>query len=235
MTTVPTSLAGSLLCIMVTVLAYEAGVRLRTICRGHALANPVLVAVVLVSVTLSALGIAPEDYGRGVGPLALLLGPATVALAVPLRRCGTRIRKALAAVVVTVLLGTLTATTAAVALARLFGISGIALHSMATKTATAAIAMAVAPEVAGDPALATGFAVLTGISGAVICTWVLDRAGVRDSRARGLAAGIAAHGIGTARMLSVDAEAGAFSGLAMGLTGLVVGVGLPLAYGWLNP
>ena len=73
---------------------------------------------------------------------------------------------------------------------------------------------------------------MTGIVGAVSCKWVLDWSGVRSIEARGLATGVSAHGIGTAYMLTVSAEAGAFSGLAMGLTGLTTGVVLPLAYAW---
>jgi putative effector of murein hydrolase len=90
--------------------------------------------------------------------------------------------------------------------------------------------MAVSSQIDGDPSLAAGLSVVTGIVGAVLCSWVLSRCGVRDRRAMGLATGIAAHGIGTARMLSLDGEAGAFAGLGMSLTGLATGFALPLLY-----
>ena len=213
-----------------TILAYEAGLRLQRLCRGMALANPVLIAVVLIVALLSATGMPIETYAAGVQPLALLLGPATVALAVTIYRSLPRIRRALAPVCVSVAAGAILAASAATGLAAATGAPAVVVHSIATKSATAAIAMAVSSQIGGEPSLAAGLSVMTGITGAVVCTWLLDLCGVRDRRARGLATGIAAHGIGTARMLSLDSEAGAFAGLGMSLTGLATGFVLPLVY-----
>ena len=216
-----------------TMLAYEAGLRLQRRCRGNALANPVLLAVALVTVMLNGLGSPPDEYAAGVQPLALLLGPATVALAVPLHRSLPRIWAALLPVLAGIAVGVATAAAVAVAVAGWLGAPSLVLHSIVLKSTTAAIAMAVAPLIGGDPALAAGLAVLTGITGAVICTWVLDLAGVHDQRARGLATGITAHGIGTARMLAINAEAGAFSSLGMALGGFAGGIIMPVAYAWM--
>ena len=217
-----------------TLLAYEAGLRLQRRLGGNALANPVLIAVLLVAAAVRATGLPLAEYEDGVRPLILLLGPATVALALPLHRSLPRIRSALVPVLASVAAGAVTASASAVAIVAALGGPDLLLRSIATKSATAAIAMAVARDIGGDPALAAGIAVLTGISGAVICAWVLDWAGVRDPRARGLATGVVAHGIGTARMLAIDAEAGAFSGLALGLAGFAAGVMIPLAAAWLR-
>jgi putative effector of murein hydrolase len=213
-----------------TVLAYEAGIRLQRLCKGNALANPVLIAVVLVSVMLSTIGLTTGDYATGVQPLALLLGPATVALAATIYRSLPKIREALVPVLVSVGAGGALAASTATGLAAALGAPAVVVHSIATKSATAAIAMAVSSQIGGNPALAAGLSVMTGIVGAVSCNWVLVRCGVRDRRAQGLATGIAAHGIGTARMLSLDGEAGAFAGLGMSLTGLATGFVLPLIY-----
>ncbi len=218
-----------------TLLSYEGGLRLQRYFRGNALANPVLIAVTTIVAALSWVDDPKAEYTAGVQSLALLLGPTTVALALPLYRSLPRIRVSLVAVFVSVAAGAVTAAASAVCIASLLGASDLILRSIATKSVTAAIAMAVAPQIGGDPALAAGLAVLTGIIGAVICGWVLDWTGVRDPRARGLATGVAAHGIGTARILAMDAEAGAFSGLAMGLAGLAAGIGLPLLYAWFAP
>ncbi len=217
-----------------TLLAFEVGVRVQRRLGGNALANPVLIAVLLVAAALKAAGVPFAQYADGVRPLSLLLGPATVALALPLCRSWARIRQAMLPVLAGVGVGAATAAASAVAVAAALGGPDLLLRSIATKSATAAISMAVAQEIGGDPGLAAGLAVLTGISGAVICTAVLDLVGVRDQRARGLATGVTAHGIGTARMLALDAEAGAFSGLAMGLAGFTAGVGVPLAAAWLR-
>jgi putative effector of murein hydrolase len=213
-----------------TVLAYEAGLRLQRRCKGNALANPVLIAVVSVSVLLSGISMPAADYAAGVQPLALLLGPATVALAVTIYRSLPKIREAIVAVLVSVVAAGTLAASAATGLAALMGTPAVVVHSIATKSATAAIAMAVSSQIGGEPSLAAGLSVITGIAGAVMCSWVLNICGVRDRRAQGLATGIAAHGIGTARMLGLDAEAGAFAGLGMSLTGLATGFVLPLVY-----
>ncbi len=215
-----------------TLFAYEIGLRLQRRCRGNPLVNPVLIAVVLVASGLAWSGMPTGDYSAGVQPLILLLGPATVALALPLFRSWAKVRVAVIPILASVVVGALTATATAVGVAMLLGAPDLLLRSIATKTATAAIAMAVAPQIGGDPSLAAGISVMTGIVGAVSCKWVLDWSGVRSIEARGLATGVSAHGIGTAYMLTVSAEAGAFSGLAMGLTGLTTGVVLPLAYAW---
>ncbi len=225
---------GQLLDVMLplaaTVLTYEAGLRAQRLCRGNALANPVLIAVILVSALLSITGLPTAKYAAGVQPLALLLGPATVALAIMIYRSLPKIREALLPVLISVVAGGALAASTATGLAALMGAPAVVVHSIATKSATAAIAMAVSSQIGGDPSLAAGLSVMTGIAGAVLSSWLLSRCGVRDRRALGLATGIAAHGIGTARMLSLDGEAGAFAGLGMSLTGLATGFVLPLVY-----
>ncbi len=223
-------LLDTLLPLIATVLAYEGGLRLQRLCRGAALPNPVLIAVAVVSALLLVTGVPTADYAAGCQPLALLLGPATVALAVTIYRSLSKIRDALVAVLVSVLAGGALAASTATGLAAFTGLPAVVVHSIATKSATAAIAIAVTAQIGGDPSLAAGLSVMTGISGAVLCTWVFDRCGVSDRRAQGLATGIAAHGIGTARMLGLDGEAGAFAGLGMSLTGLATGFVLPLVY-----
>ena len=216
-----------------TLLAFEAGLRLQRRLNGAAAANPVLVGVILVVAMLKVTSQSAEDYALSVQALPFLLGPATISLAVPLHRSLPRIRQAFGPVLVGIAVGVLTATLSAVLTVEALGAPKLIALSVSTKTATAAIAMAVAPDIGADPSLAAGLSILTGIIGAVICTGVLDLVGVRDPRARGLATGVAAHGIGTARMLSLDAEAGAFAGLAMGLSGILVGVLIPTLVHWL--
>ncbi len=216
-----------------TLLAFEAGLRIQRKLNGAAMANPVLTAVLLVVAMLKATSQSAEDYASSVQALPFLLGPATISLAVPLHRSLPRIRQAFGPVLVGIAIGVLTATLSAVLTVGALGASKLIVLSVSTKTATAAIAMAVAADIGADPSLAAGLSILTGIIGAVICTGVLDLVGVHDARARGLATGIAAHGIGTARMLALDAEAGAFAGLAMGLSGILVSVLIPTLVHWL--
>ncbi len=226
---------SGLLLLAGTLLAFETGVRLQRRLGGNALANPVLVAVVLMAAVVKLTGISGAAYLNAVRPLDLLLGPATVALALPLYRSAPRIRQAIMPVMLGVLTGGAVAAVSVVAIAATLEAPSLLLRSIATKSITVAISMSVAKEIGGDPQLAAALTVLTSISGAVICVRVLDLAGVRDPRARGLATGVTAHGIGTARMLTESAEAGAFSGLAMGLAGFAGGVLVPLAFKLLGP
>jgi phage shock protein PspC (stress-responsive transcriptional regulator) len=89
--------------------------------------------------------------------------------------------------------------------------------------------MGIAEQLGADPSLTAVAVVLTGIMGAIIVTPLMNRAGITDFRARGFAAGIAAHGIGTARAFQVDAVAGVFAGIAMSLNALVTSFLVPLA------
>jgi putative effector of murein hydrolase len=183
-----------------TLAAYEAGLRVQRHFGGAAWANPVMVAVALVASSVAALAASPTAYLAGVQSLTLLLGPATLALAVPLSRSLPQTRVALTPILATVVAGAVTAIGTAMAVAELLGAPVTAVQTVATKSVTAAVAIAVATQIGSDPSLAAGIAVLTGIVGAVMCTAVLDWCGVHDERARGLATGIRAHGIGTARM-----------------------------------
>lgn len=210
-----------------TLFAFEAGVRLQRQCNGMALLNPVLVAVVLMTTLLCLTGLSAAEYIEAVQPLTLLLGPATVALALPLYRSARSIRQAIMPVLIGVAAGGTVASLTAVWIAAMLGAPATVLHSIASKSVTAAISMAVAKETGGDPQLAAALSVLTGITGAVICVRLFDLLGVQDPRARGVATGVTAHGIGTARMLSESPEAGAFSSLAMGMTGVAAGILLP--------
>jgi len=211
-----------------TLLAFEGGVRLQRRLNGAVLANPVLIAVMTMILLLKATGTSADVYFAAVQPLNLLLGPATVALGLPLYRSASSIRQAIVPILIGVLVGGTVAAVSVVAIASVLGASVPLLYMIASKSVTAAISMGIAREIGGDPQLAAALSVITGISGAVICVRVLDLAGVSDPRARGLAAGVAAHGIGTARMLAESPQAGAFAGLAMGLTGFAGGVLMPL-------
>ena len=159
-----------------------------------------------------------------------LLGPATVALAVPPYRNFQAVRRSAAQVVAAVVGGSAVAAASAVATAWLLGASRETLLSLAPKSATTPVAMAVAERIGDLPSLTAVLVILTGIVGATLGSWPLNAVRVRDWRARGLAMGVASHGIGTARALTVNDTAGAFASLAMGLNALATAVLLPLLY-----
>lgn len=211
-----------------TWLAYAIATRLHERARRHPLSNVVLVAVVLVGIGLWATSTPIPEYAAGARPLTLLLGPATVALALPLHRSMGDLRAATRPVVLGVVVAVTVATASAVGLARVLGLSRETMLSIAPKTTTTPIAMAIAERLGGSPGLATLFVMITGIFGALVVPSAFDRLRIADPRARGLALGIAAHGVGTARALQLGALEAGFAALGMGLSGIVTPVVAPL-------
>jgi predicted murein hydrolase (TIGR00659 family) len=217
-----------LLALTITLVAYQAGQWVYQKTDLHPLANPVLLAVLLLVGLLQATGVAYQDYFEGAQFVHFLLGPATVALAVPLYNNLRALRRAALPIAVALIAGAVTAAGTAIGTAWLLGASEGTLASLAPKSVTTPIAMGIAEQIGGLPSLTAVLVILTGILGGVLATWTLDALGVRDWRARGFATGLAAHGIGTARALQLNEVAGAFASLAMGLNGVATAVLLPL-------
>ena len=160
-----------------------------------------------------------------------LLGPATVAPAIPLYRQFEKVRRSALAILVNLLAGSITAAASAVAIGWLLGASKDALIAMAPKSVTAPVAMGITEQLGGLPSLTAVLVIITGIIGAMLGPKILNLLGIKDWAARGLAIGTASHGIGTARAMQVNETAGAFAGLAMGLNALATALLLPLVWG----
>lgn len=217
-----------LLSLTLTLVAYKVGLWLHGKCRHNPLVNPVLLAVCTLVALLVATDTDYMTYFEGAQFVHFLLGPATVALAIPLYRQVQLVRKSLVGIAVAVICGSVTAAITAVLAARILGASEQTLLSLAPKSATTPVAMGISEQLGGLPSLTAVAVILTGIIGAMLGTGLLRLIRVRDSRASGLAIGVASHGIGTARALQVSQVAGAFSGLAMGLNALATALLVPL-------
>jgi predicted murein hydrolase (TIGR00659 family) len=166
-------------------------------------------------------------YFEGAQFVHFLLGPATVALAVPLYRQAAKLRQLWLPLTVALLGGICVGALGSIGIAALAGADLPTLLSVAPKSVTAPVAMGIAEGIGGLPALTAVLVVTTGIFGAVFGTTLLDWLRVRDDAVRGVAMGVAAHGIGTARAFQVSREMGAFSGLAMALSAFVTALLLP--------
>lgn len=210
-----------------TLVAYLAAEALAKRCNNHPLVNPVLIAIAVLVAMLKLTGTSYRAYFEGAQFVHFLLGPATVALAIPLYHAYEHIRASALAIVVALVAGCAFAALSAVGVGHLFGASWVSLMSMAPKSATTPIAMGVSEAIGGAASLTAIFVIVTGVLGAMFSTWVLDLVQVTDKRARGFATGLAAHGVGTAYKLSINALSGAFAGLAMGLNGLATAVLVP--------
>lgn len=191
--------------------------------------QPVLVSMLTVIGILLLSGLSFAEYKNSVAALTLLLGPATVALAVPLYLNLRRIRQLFWPIIITLALAGTFATVMGVGLAWAFGAEPIMLMSMAPKSVTSPIAMLVADQIGGIAALAAVFVMITGVIGAIVGPSILRLCRVHHPAAQGLALGITAHAVGTARALQESDECGAFAALAMSLMGVITAVLLPLA------
>jgi predicted murein hydrolase (TIGR00659 family) len=217
-----------LLWLTVTILAYCLCDQISAALKRTPLANPVLMSMCLVGLLVRGTGTPYGTYFDGAQFIHFLLGPATVALAIPLYQNRQLVLRSLLPMACALVAGSVTAMLSAVLIARLLGASPSIVTSIAPKSVTAAVAMGISARLGGDAGLTAVLVILTGILGAIVVTPLMNRLRITDMRARGFAAGVAAHGIGTARAFQVDPLAGTFAGIAMGLNALLTAIIVPL-------
>jgi predicted murein hydrolase (TIGR00659 family) len=218
-----------LLWLTVTLVVYAVTDSVSLATGRHPLANPVLHAMWIIAMFLLLTGTSYTTYFAGAQFVHFLLGPATVALAGPLYENRKLVTAAILPMLAALLAGSITAVISVILLAKAAGLPGEVILSLAPKSVTAGVAMGISETLHADPSLTAVAVILTGIMGAIVVTPLMNRTGITDFRARGFAAGIAAHGIGTARAFQVDEIAGVFSGLGMSLNALVTSFLVPLA------
>lgn len=220
--------ASPLLGLTITLLAYQGAYWLYRRANFNPLLNPVLLAIIMLVAALKLTHTPYQTYFDGAQFVHFLLGPATVALAVPLYAQFDKLRAALLPLGASLLAGSLTAIVSAIGIAWLLGAGDSTLLSLAPKSVTAPIAMGISEKIGGIPSLTAVLVIMTGVSGAMMAKYVLDALRIRDHGVRGFAVGLASHGIGTARAFQLSEQAGAFAGLGMGLNGLATAILMPL-------
>lgn len=216
--------------LLLTLLAYQLGLKLYDRSQQHPLLLPVFIGLVLVIAANLLLGRSFMAYREGAQALYVLLGPVTVALAVPLyQRLGHIRAMALPLLITWLLTG---AAVAAAAYAVMLGAeaSPAAQMSLVQKAATTPIAILIADSIGGIAALSAISVMLTGIFGAMIGPGLLRRCGVRNDAIIGFALGLSAHAVGTARAFEISQRCGAFAALGMSLMGLLLAVSLPAIF-----
>ncbi|WP_395057514.1 LrgB family protein [Polaromonas sp.] len=225
-----TPLFGLTATLVVYVLAQAAYARLQQ----APWANPVFWTVLTIAAVLLATDVPYPTYFAGAQFIHFLLGPAVVALAWPLWQRRAELRARWGRLLLAALAGGAASSVSAVALGWAVGLPPEVLLSLAPKSVTAPVAMGIAEKVGGIPALAAVFAVLTGLVGAVAGKYLFDLCRIRLDAAgwaaRGFALGTVSHGIGAARAMQVNADAGAYAGLALGLQVVLASLLLPLLF-----
>lgn len=225
--------ASPLLGLTITLVAYGLAYRFYLRSNSNPLANPVVTSVALLIALLLITDTSYNDYFEGGQFVHFLLGPATVALAVPLYQQFSRLRQLWLPVTISLICGVLIAAGSSIGLAWLLGGSTEIQMSLAPKSATAPVAMGISEKIGGLPSLTAVLTVATGITGAVLGTKLFEWFRVKDDAARGIAMGVAAHGIGTARAFQVSRQMGAFSGLAMALSAFATALIVPWLVDWM--
>jgi predicted murein hydrolase (TIGR00659 family) len=218
-----------LLALILTLSAYQLGLIIYERSNKNPIANPVGIAVLVVATLLHVANIPYAKYFEGAQFIHFLLGTATVALAVPIFNGYAALRQHWLALITALICGAVTSMASAVIIAKALGADASLIAPLLAKSVTAPIAMGVAERLGASPTLTAVFAVVTGIIGASIGRFVLNAIGCTEWWQRGFALGTAAHGIGTSRAFSVNAQAGTFASLAMGLHGILGALLIPIA------
>jgi predicted murein hydrolase (TIGR00659 family) len=225
--------ASQLAWLFATVLAYLFGSWLYRRTRQHQLANPMLVALLLIAVMLWLTGVEYKDYFAGAQFLHFLLGPVTVLLAVPLYKALGVVRKSMLPLAVALPGGSLMAALPAIFIAAWLGSSDGVMRALAAKSVTTPIALGITEALGGLTAITAVVVVFTGVLSVMIAGLVFRLFRIREPQAQGFALGLTAHGIGIGRALQINETAAAFAGVAMGLNGLITSLWAPFLVPWL--
>ncbi len=211
----------------VTIAAYAAADMVAKALNRAPLANPVVIAAAIIIATLAVTGTPWPVYFEGAQFVHFLLGPATVALAVPLVENWATVRRSAVPIMAALVVGSVVAVVSAIGMGFALGLPPDVLVSLAPKSVTTPIAMGIAIQLGGIASLTAVLVISTGVIGAVAVTPLMNALRIKDMAARGFAVGVVAHGIGTARAFQVDPLAGAFAGIGMALNGAVTALIVP--------
>lgn len=225
--------ASPLLGLTITLVIYSLAYQLYHWANANPLLNPVVISVVSLIIFLSLTNTSYEAYFEGGQFVHFLLGPAIVALAIPLYQQLDKLKALWFPMLITLVFGVSIGAISSVALAALLGAGLETQLSLAPKSVTAPVAMGISEQIGGLPSLTAALVVVTGILGAVMGTVLFRLMKIKSDSVKGVAIGITAHGIGTARAFQISSEMGAFSGLAMALAAFANALILPIIVPWL--
>lgn len=218
--------------LLLTLVVFQAALWFYDFCGRRAIAHPVAVGSIVIAALLKFANIPYREYVQANELIFFLLGPTTVALAVPLYREFHHIRKLALPVLVTVMLGGLFAVVSAAGIAWLMGADEQVLLALTPKSVTTPIAIGIADTIGALTTLTTGVVVFTGVLGVILSPVVFYLLQLHDPRAQGVVLGLNAHGVGTARSFEMNPTTGAFATLAMGLNGAFTALTLPYVVGF---
>ena len=210
-----------------TVGVYLGALWLRRVTR-MALLHPVLVSIAVLIAFIKLTGVEYAHYMQQTQVIDFLLGLSVVALGYLLYEQVTQIRGHVVAILTSIGIGSAVGIVSVALIARWMGADAAIIASLEPKSVTTPIAVSVASNAGGIPAITAIVVIVVGVFGGMVGPTVLSWFGVRSHVARGLALGAAAHALGTARAMELGAVEGAVGGLAIGLMGLATALLVPL-------
>jgi len=214
--------------LLLTLGSFKLGIIIYEKCNKHTLLQPIIISYVIIMSVIFMTGVSYEEYFKGVEIIHFFLGPATVALALPLYNNLKHIKSLFLPIMITLVVAGVFSILIAVALLWALDAQLPTILSMTTKSITAPIAIITSEQIGAIPSLAVGFVIITGIIGALLGTAIFKVMKIKHDTSKGFALGVVSHGIGTARAIEISEKAAAFSALAMGLSGIFTAVFLPL-------
>lgn len=219
---------STLIWLILTLGSFKLGIIIYEKFNKHTLLQPIIISYIVIMSVLFITGVSYEEYFKGVEIIHFFLGPATVALALPLYNNLKYIKSLFLPIVITLIVAGVFSILIAVLLLWVLDANMPTILSMTTKSITAPIAIITSEQIGAIPSLAVGFVIITGIIGALLGTFIFKIIKIKHDTSKGFALGVVSHGIGTARAVEISQKAAAFSALAMGLSGIFTAVFLPL-------
>lgn len=214
--------------LILTLASFKLGIIIYEKTNKHTLLQPIIISYMIIMSVLLFTNTSYETYFDGVKIIHFFLGPATVALALPLYNNLKYIKQLFWPIVLTLFIASIFTIVIALGLLWVLDAKLTTILSMATKSITAPIAIITSEQIGAIPSLAVGFVVITGIIGALLGSFIFKIIDIKKDTSKGFALGLVSHGIGTARAVEMGEKAAAFSALAMGLCGIITAVFLPL-------
>jgi predicted murein hydrolase (TIGR00659 family) len=208
-------------CFILTVALYFASKSLYARFRSPWLTPLVAVPAVLAAIVL-LLHIPYPVYFQDTRWLMWLLGPATVAFAVPIYEYRDLLKRHWISLSVGVTVGIIVAVGGSLALAKLLHLSPELQRSLMTRSISTPFALAVSDKIHAPRDLTALFVIATGVCGMLFGELVLGLVPLRTRLARGALFGAAAHGVGTAKARELGREEGVVASLTMMIAGVVM-------------
>lgn len=185
------------------------------------LANPLLIAIILVILVLQVFSIPMEYYHQGGNFLSMFLAPATASLALQIYRQRKILQKSLLPILMGTAVGSACSMGSVYLLCKWFKLDESLTMSLMPKSVTTPIAMELSEQFGGIPSVTVAAVVLTGIMGAIFAPWLIKLFRVKDPISAGVAIGTCSHALGTSKALEIGETEGAMSGIAIGTAGLM--------------